>query len=86
MTENNSGTRVHRLHGIERVDEYDWLRDPNWREVMRDPTALAQPIRDFLDAENAHTDDTMASTEVLQDTLFEEMRGRTAETLSLIHI
>src|SRR4029079_18744684 len=27
-------------HGVERVDDYGWLRDPNWREVMQDPSRL----------------------------------------------
>ncbi len=84
MTQDNTRSRVHRLHGIERVDEHDWLRDPNWREVMRDPSVLAPPIREFLDAENARTDAAMASTESLQSALFEEMRGRVAETDSSV--
>jgi hypothetical protein len=29
-------------HGVERVDDYAWLRDPNWREVMQDPSRLAR--------------------------------------------
>ncbi len=27
-------------HGIERVDDYAWLRAENWQEVMRDPASL----------------------------------------------
>jgi oligopeptidase B len=26
-----------RYHGIERVDDYAWLRADNWQAVMRDP-------------------------------------------------
>jgi oligopeptidase B len=63
-------------HGIERVDNYAWLRAPNWQEVMRDPAALGPDIRFYLEAENAYTAKAMADTEALQETLFKEMKGR----------
>ena len=42
-------------HGRARVDPYAWLKDDNWREVMRDPTRLRADIRAYLEAENAYT-------------------------------
>jgi len=53
-------------HGIERVDNYAWLRAKNWQEVMRDPDTLAADIRAYLEAENAYTAHAMADTEALQ--------------------
>jgi oligopeptidase B len=38
------------VHGIDLVDDYAWLRDPNWREVMRDPGRLDPAIRSYLEA------------------------------------
>ncbi len=35
-------------HGIVRIDNYAWLRDENWREVMRNPDALNGDIRAYL--------------------------------------
>ncbi len=66
-------------HGIERVDDYAWLRADNWQEVMRDPTALQDDIRAYLEAENAWCEAAMAETEALQETLFAEMKGRIKE-------
>jgi len=66
-------------HGIERVDEYAWLRAENWQEVMRDPDVLAQDIRAYLEAENDYTSARMADTTALQKTLFDEMKGRIKE-------
>lgn len=66
-------------HGIERVDDYAWLRAENWQEVMRDPAVLDADIRAVLDAENAYTAAIMADTEKLQELLFEEMKGRIKE-------
>jgi oligopeptidase B len=66
-------------HGIERVDDYAWLRADNWQEVMRDPGALAPEIREHLEAENAYTAAALADTEALQERLFAEMKGRIKE-------
>jgi oligopeptidase B len=36
--------------GRKRTDEYAWMKDPNWREVLRDPKALDPAIRAHLEA------------------------------------
>jgi oligopeptidase B len=66
-------------HGIERVDDYAWLRADNWQAVMRDPSTLDPEIRAHLEAENAYTKAVMADTEALQERLFAEMKGRIKE-------
>ncbi len=66
-------------HGHTRSDDYSWLRADNWQEVMRNPAALAEDIRAYLDAENAYFAAAMADTGPLQETLFKEMRGRIKE-------
>ncbi len=53
------------MHGDVRIDDYYWL---NQRE---DPEVIA-----YLEAENAWTEAQMAHTEDLQETLFEEIKGR----------
>ncbi len=63
-------------HGITQEDDYAWLRADNWQEVMRDPDTLPSDIKSYLDAENAYCQQVMASTSALQDTLYEEMKGR----------
>ncbi|MBO6757768.1 MAG: S9 family peptidase [Roseibium sp.] len=67
------------IHGIERQDEYAWLRADNWQEVMRDPSVLADDIRAYLEAENAYQDAVMAPTAELREALYAEMRGRIKE-------
>ena len=63
-------------HGVTLVDDYAWLKAPNWQDVMRDPAALDPEIRAHLEAENAHADAALADTRELQATLFAEMKGR----------
>ena len=66
-------------HGIERTDNYAWLRADNWQEVMRDPSVLADDIRAYLEAENDYTEAYFEDTTALQETLFEEMKARIKE-------
>lgn len=67
------------LHGEARVDNYGWLRDDKWQEVLRDPSKLAPDIRSMLEAENAYYAKVTDDLEALRKTLFEEMRGRIKE-------
>lgn len=53
------------IHGDVRTDNYYWLRDRENPEVIA-----------YLEAENAWAEKVMAPTEELQDTLFEEIKGR----------
>ena len=68
----------HRIEQLGRVrqDDYAWMKDENWRQVLHDPKALRADIRAHLDAENAYTKAVLAPTEALQAELFEEMKGR----------
>ncbi|MEA3075711.1 MAG: oligopeptidase [Actinomycetota bacterium] len=56
-------------HGDSRVDEWYWLRDRD------DPAVLAH-----LEAENAYTEAMTAHLGPLQETLFQEFKGRIQET------
>ena len=66
-------------HGITVVDNYAWLKDTNWQEVLRDPGVLGADIRNYLEAENGYTDSLLGHTASLQKALVAEMRGRIKE-------
>ncbi|MDD3967468.1 MAG: S9 family peptidase [Proteiniphilum sp.] len=66
IAEVRSDTFAH--FGQERVDNYCWLKDKNNPAVI-----------DYLNAENAYTRTVMASTEKLQQNLFDEIVGRIKE-------
>src|SRR6202165_6278544 len=66
-------------HGITVVDDYAWLKDANWQEVLRDPSVLNADIRDYLEAENDYTESLLGHTGALQKKLVAEMRGRIKE-------
>ena len=54
--------------GQTRIDNYYWLKDKNNPKVI-----------DYLKAENAYTDTVMASTKVLQQTIYDEIIDRIKE-------
>src|SRR3569623_1877610 len=65
--------------GRVRVDDYAWMKDEAWQQVLRDPKVLRADVREHLEAENAYTAAMLAETEGLQAKLFEEMKGRIKE-------
>ncbi|MDP3736268.1 MAG: S9 family peptidase [Hyphomonadaceae bacterium] len=76
---------IREQHGRTRTDPYAWLKDENWREVMRDPMRLRADIRKHLEEENAYTHRQLETvTAALQDELFEEMKGRIKENDSSV--
>ena len=66
-------------HGITVTDDYAWLKDAKWQEVLRDPGVLDPDIRAYLEDENVYTDSLLGHTAPLQKTLVREMRGRIKE-------
>lgn len=54
--------------GTTRTDNYYWLKDKTNNQVI-----------DYLNKENAYTDEVMASTTVLQNKIYEEIVGRMKE-------
>ncbi len=66
-------------HGIQRTDNYAWLRSEKWQEVMQNPQLLEADIRTYLEAENAYQETVMCPTKELQKRLYSEMRGRIKE-------
>jgi oligopeptidase B len=87
VTKKNSGSapsaprRPHSFttHGTTIVDDYAWLKDENWQEVLRDPQLLDADIRSYLEAENDYTESLLGHTASLQKTLVAEMRDRIKE-------
>jgi oligopeptidase B len=65
-------TRPHTLetHGDARIDDFYWLRDDDRKN---------KDVIAHLNAENTYTKNVMADTEILQETLYKEMRGRIQE-------
>ncbi|MEP1229757.1 MAG: S9 family peptidase [Litorimonas sp.] len=62
--------------GHEWTDNYAWMKDDNWQEVMQAPQKLEANIRTHLETENTYTETALAPTNTLKDAIFEEMKAR----------
>ena len=50
-------------HGIERTDNYHWLRDDNWQKFIKGDLDFKNPkILDYIKAENEYTESVMGDT------------------------
>src|SRR5437899_570319 len=72
------------LHGVTLTDDYAWLKDDNWQQVLREPSVLAADIRRHLEAENSYTETVLSGTQDLQKQLVAEMRARIKEDDSTV--
>src|SRR6202012_4701982 len=75
---NKDPKRIEQL-GRVRVDDYAWMKDDAWQEVLRDPSKVKAEVREHLVAENAYVGQVLAGTEALQAQMFDEMKGRIKE-------
>jgi oligopeptidase B len=72
---------LHHRHGQDFADDYHWLRDNNWPEVVRNPKTLNKEIREHLQTENNYTEQMLAGTKTLVQQLIGEMKGRMTDEL-----
>lgn len=71
----------HRIEQLGRVrtDDYAWMKDDRWQEVLRNPALLRDDIASYLREENAYADTVLAPAESLRKTIVAEMKGRLQE-------
>jgi len=71
-------------HGYKLFDQYDWIRDDNWQEVLHSPRVLKKEIRKYIDKENQWTDNHLSILSPLKKEIYEEIKGRIKEEDSSI--
>ena len=69
-------TNVTKLHGEELIDNYAWIKQKNWQEVLKKPKNLNSEIQSYLEAENQFTKDNLQDFNSLKETIFQELKGR----------
>ena len=62
--------------GFTRHDDYAWMKDENWQEMMVDSSKLDKDIRAHLVAENTYQEAALSGLKPLSDKIFEELKGR----------
>ena len=49
-----------KVHDTELSDQFSWIRDDNWQEVLHSPNVLKKNIRKYIDEENKWTDEKLS--------------------------
>lgn len=62
--------------GRTRHDDFAWMKDENWQQVLRDPGILRADIAAHLREENAYAEAVLTGIEPLRAALVKEMIGR----------
>jgi len=68
-----------KYHGLIVKDDYFWLRDNNWQEVLKKPSKLKPNIKRFLEDENRWTNESLKHLKNSRKTIFEEIKSRIKE-------
>ena len=63
-------TKKTKIHGLTINDDYSWLRDNNWQEVLREPSLLKPNIKKYLDEENNWTKQKLKNLKKPQKIIF----------------
>lgn len=67
-------------HGKERVDNYAWLRDDNWKKFIKgDLDFNNSEVKSYLDLEAEFTKTKMSDTEALQKNIYDDLLSRLKE-------
>ena len=73
-----------RVHDTELSDQFSWIRDDNWQEVLHSPNVLKKNIRKYIDDENKWTNKKLSFLKPLEKKIFSEIKGKIKEEDSSI--
>ena len=73
-----------KVHDTELSDQFSWIRDDNWQEVLHSPNVLKKNIRKYIDDENKWTNKKLSFLKPLEKKIFIEIKGKIKEEDSSI--
>ena len=73
-----------KVHDTELSDQFSWIRDDNWQEVLHSPNVLKKNIRKYIDDENKWTNKKLSFLKPLEKKIFSEIKGKIKEEDSSI--
>lgn len=65
-----------KIHNEELIDNYSWIKQKNWKEVILDPNKLNAPVKKYLDEENLFKEDQLKNIKDIEKKLFEELKSK----------
>ena len=65
-----------KIHNEDLPDNYAWIKQKNWQEVLKDPKKLNDEVANYLTEENAFVKEQLKEKEQLETEIFQELKGR----------
>ena len=65
-----------KIHNEDLPDNYAWIKQKNWQEVLKNPKKLNDEVANYLTEENAFVKEQLKENKQLQTEIFQELKGR----------
>ena len=65
-----------KIHNEELIDNYSWVKQKDWKEVILDPNKLNTQVKKYLDEENLFKETQLKDIKDLEKKIFEELKSK----------
>ena len=65
-----------KIHNEDLPDNYAWIKQKNWQEVLKNPKKLNDEVANYLTEENAFVKEQLKEKKQLETEIFQELKGR----------
>ncbi len=65
-----------KIHNEELIDNYSWIKQKDWKEVISNPNKLNAQVKKYLDEENLFKENQLKDIKDIEKKLFEELKSK----------
>jgi oligopeptidase B len=65
-----------KIHNEELIDNYSWIKQKDWKEVILNPNKLNAQVKKYLDEENLFKENQLKDVKDIEKKLFEELKSK----------
>ena len=65
-----------KIHNEELIDNYSWIKQKDWKEVILNPNKLNTQVKKYLDEENLFKENQLKDINDIEKKLFEELKSK----------
>ena len=65
-----------KIHNEELIDNYSWIKQKDWKEVILNPSKLNAQVKKYLDEENLFKENQLKDINDVEKKLFEELKSK----------
>ncbi len=65
-----------KIHNEELIDNYSWIKQKDWKEVILNPNKLNVQVKKYLDEENFFKENQLKDIKDIEKKLFEELKSK----------